>query len=109
MDGVSVSSALGRIDLKLAASVGTEVVKVSGIGPHGVDRGISVVGTLGATAATNQSELSQKHNEICDVQTYHSRAGADGGIEVVSKVSVHVSTADVDSACIRSSNSTLQL
>ncbi len=60
MDGVSVSSALGRIDLKLAASVGTEVVRVSGIGPHGVDRGISVVGTLGATATTNQSELSQK-------------------------------------------------
>ena len=31
--------------------------------------------------------------------TYHSRAGANRGIEVVAQVGVHIGTADVGSAC----------
>jgi hypothetical protein len=95
VDGVSVSGALGRIDFELAAAVGTEVVHVGGISPHGVDRGVAVVGTL-----HRQHLISSEYQIASKIssKTHHSRAGADWGVEVVTEVSGHVGTADVGSA-----------
>ena len=44
--GVAVASASSRVDLETARAVSTEVVKISGISPVGIDGSVVVEGTL---------------------------------------------------------------
>jgi hypothetical protein len=44
--GVSITSSSGGVNLKGASTVSTEVVKIGGVGPLGIDGGVVIESTL---------------------------------------------------------------
>jgi hypothetical protein len=70
--GVSKARTLGGVNLEFAAAIRTEVVHIRGVGPLGIDRRVSVKGTLKYKDQnlSENCEISSSLNELFSNSNY---------------------------------------